>query len=78
MSFIDKTHFLLVQGCNNVIIVRKIITIIIKMFFSDYNELLDRLKQSDVPFLDRLQLDVNFKDMCNHQTGIFEMTLLVI
>ena len=48
------------------------------MFFSDYNELLDRLEQSDVPFLDRLQLDVNFKDMCNHQTGIIEMTLLVI
>ena len=34
-----KNHYQLVQGCNNVIIVRKIITIIITMIFFDYNAL---------------------------------------
>ena len=33
MSFIDKTHYQLGQGCNNVIIVRKITMIIITMIF---------------------------------------------
>ena len=54
MSFIDKTHYQLVQGCTNIIIVRKIITIIITMIFLTIMLHLELLKSDQLMSRGRL------------------------
>ena len=54
MSFIDKTHYQLVQKCNNIIIVRKIITIIITMIFLTIMLHLELLKSDQLMSRGRL------------------------